>query len=217
MADMATIAGQKADVITVGDRTAAREDAIDLLGSHLESLPSRIQTIRRVALGMFRGLTFGLVLQPLGAAPDAYLEGTMMRQYTLSRDHHGPRAILNALDRLANDYESECARVRQDLAIREGQLRDYQARLGVPFAHESYLTQLLALRDQLRLGLSASATEHPNGDVPTVGALAAEIKALKAAHTIDASPKRTGSRAASAAESVTTRILERKGAGSSGD
>ena len=38
---------------------------------------------------------------------------------TLSRDHHGPRAVLNALERLADGYGSECDRVRQDLAIAE--------------------------------------------------------------------------------------------------
>ena len=38
---------------------------------------------------------------------------------TLSRDHQGPRAVLNALERLAGGYGSECDRVRQDLAIAE--------------------------------------------------------------------------------------------------
>ena len=76
---------------------------------------------------------------------------------TLSRDHHGPRAVLNALERLANAYGSECARVKQDLSIAESQLRDYQARLGKPFLHDAYLTELTSLRDQLKAGLSATA------------------------------------------------------------
>jgi hypothetical protein len=44
----------------------------------------------------------------------------------LSREHQGPRAVLNALERLATAYGSDCDRVRQDLGIAESQLRDYQ-------------------------------------------------------------------------------------------
>ena len=64
---------------------------------------------------------------------------------TLSREHQGPRAVLNALERLAGGYGSECDRVRQDLAIAESQLRDYQARLGKPFLHDAYLSELTSL------------------------------------------------------------------------
>ena len=38
--------------------------------------------------------------------------------------------MLNALDRLAGNYESQRNQARQELSIAEGQLRDYQARLG---------------------------------------------------------------------------------------
>ena len=63
----------------------------------------------------------------------------------LSREHHGPRAVLNALDRLAGGYEPRCDTARQDLAIAEAQLRDYQARLGKPFPHDAYLAELTGL------------------------------------------------------------------------
>jgi len=56
----------------------------------------------------------------------------------LSRDHHGPRAVLNALDRLASADGSEVAGNRQELTIAESQLRDYQA-------------QMLSLRRQSRI------------------------------------------------------------------
>ncbi len=39
----------------------------------------------------------------------------------------------------------------------ESQLRDYQARLGKPFPHDTYLAELTGLRDQLKAGLSATA------------------------------------------------------------
>src|SRR4029077_829002 len=109
------------------------------------------------------GLRFGLVLHPQ-FPPDVYLEGAITRRDTLSRDHHGPRAVLNALERLANAYGSECLRVRQDMAIAESQLRDYQVRLGKPFLHETYFSELTSMRDQLKPGLSSTA--HESGSEP---------------------------------------------------
>jgi hypothetical protein len=90
----------------------------------------------RIALGTYRGLRFGLVLHSQ-FPPDVYLEGSTTRQTTLSREHQGPRAVLNAVERLANAHGSECDRVQQDLSIAEAQLRDYQARLGKPFLHDA--------------------------------------------------------------------------------
>ena len=106
--------------------------------------PRNVRETTRVPLGTYRGLRFGMVLHPQ-FPPDVYLEGAINRQSTLSRDHQGPRAVLNALERLASAYGSECVRVRQDLAIAESQLRDYQARLGKPFLHDAYLSELTSL------------------------------------------------------------------------
>jgi hypothetical protein len=117
--------------------------------------------------------------------------------------------VLNALDRLAGSYGPDCASVRQELAIAEGQLRDYEARLGAPFAHASYLAALTALRDQLKAGLSGAAPEAGAAPLPTVSELAERIKALKGAHTIEALPERAGTRRAEAEEPVTTRIRRR--------
>lgn len=75
------------------------------------------------------------------------------------RGHQEPRAVLNALNRLANAYGPESARDRQDLSIAEAQLRDYQAWLGEPFLHDAYLSELTGLSDQLKAGLSAAAHE----------------------------------------------------------
>ena len=65
--------------------------------------------------------------------PDVYLQGPITRQSWSLRQHQGPRAILNAVERLANTYGPDCGRARQDLSIAEAQLRDCQARLGKPF------------------------------------------------------------------------------------
>jgi hypothetical protein len=59
-------------------------------------------------------------------------------------------ALLNAVDRLIEGYEAERERIRRDLALAQGQLRDYQARLGGGFAHEAYLkAQRLRMSDEI--------------------------------------------------------------------
>jgi hypothetical protein len=178
------------------------------LGIELDSLPRNVRETRRVPLGIYRGVRFGIVLSP-NFAPDVYLEGATTRQSMLSRDHHGPRAFLNALERLANTYSFECDRVRQDLGIAESQLRDYQARLGKPFVHDAYLSELTALRDELKAGLSGKNPELGIEPRPKVSELAERIKELKAGHTVEATPQRVGRNHSTAEEPVTTRIRRR--------
>ena len=84
--------------------------------------------------------------------------------------------MLNALERLANGYGSECVRVRQDLVIAESQLRDYRERLGQPFAYEGYLTELTALRDQLKAALSGVNTDSEADDGPSTFGLAEKMR-----------------------------------------
>ncbi len=156
-------------------------------------------------LGIYRSLRFGLILHPQ-FPPDVYLEGAMTRQSGLSREHQGPRAVLNALERLAGGYGPECLRVRQDIGIAESQLRDYQAQLGKPFTLDAYLSELTALRDQLRAGLSGAAYQSDKEEGPSVSELAEKIKALKAAHTIEATPQRIRQKHSTAEEPITARI-----------
>ncbi len=112
-----------------------------------------------------------------------------MRLTSLSREHQGPRAVLNAVERLVGGYGPETNRVGEDLALAESQLRDYQAQLGVNFAHENYLAELTELRDQLRAGLSGREPEAEKGGL-TIAELAGQIRTLKASQTIDATPQR---------------------------
>ena len=160
-------------------------------------------------LGIYRGLRFGLVLHPQ-FPPDVYLEGAVTRQSMLSRDHQGPRAVLNALERLANGYGSECVRVRQDLAIAESQLRDYHQRLDKPLQHEQYLSDLTDLRDRLKRSLSATAQQPEEGKEPRSSKLAGKIKALIASHSIEAAtPQRDRPKQSTAEEPITARIRRR--------
>jgi N12 class adenine-specific DNA methylase len=210
-ADMHTAAEHAADPLTIGNRACSGGDALALLGQSLDTLPPWVREARRVPLGVYRGLRFGLLLQPQHA-PELYLEGKATRQAMLSKEHHGPRAVLNALERLAGGYGPESTRVRQDLGVAEAQLRDYQARLGAPFVHEEYLTRLTELREQLRDGLSGKAAEPGSTPLPEVSELAERIKALKASETIEATPERTSPRRLAAEEPVTARIRRRAGA-----
>jgi hypothetical protein len=122
-----------------------------------------------------------------------------------------------AHERLATGYGSECVRVRQDLGVAESQLRDYRERLGKPFAHDAYLSELTSLRDQLKAGLSATAHDASDEDGPTVSELAARVKALKAANTIEATPQRVQRKHAAAEEPITARIRKRQEADSASD
>ncbi len=206
-ADMATVAAHATDPIIIGNRRTNHENVMHFLGASLDALPEHMTSLRRFELGIYRGLRFGIILHPM-FAPEIYLEGSITRQSMLSKDHPGPRAILNAVERLVNSYGSHCDTARQDLAIAEAQLRDYQSRLGVPFPHESYLSELAALRDQLKAGLS-HATPELDGAPMLVSEVAEKIKALKATHTVEATPQRTGKRTSSAEEPVTARIRRR--------
>jgi hypothetical protein len=113
--------------------------------------------------------------------------------------------VLNALERMSSGYERELATARRELEIAQGQLKDYQARTDLPFAHEAYYRELTDLRDRLKAGLSATP---PEGAEPPA-AIAERIKTLKAAHSIDATAERPQARLRSAAEAVTTRIRRR--------
>jgi len=208
-ADEATATAHTTDPITIGKHKLARDDVAAVLAKRLELLPSAVREPTRIPIGSYRGLTFGVIVNP-NLPPDVYLEGAMTRLSGLSRDHQGPRAVLNALERLATGYGSECVRVRQDLSIAESQLRDYQARLGKPFEHESYLSELTGLRDQLKAKLSASAHESGEDRGPSTSELADRIKALKAANTIEATPQRDRQKQTAAEEPVTARIRRRQ-------
>jgi N12 class adenine-specific DNA methylase len=206
--DEATATSHAGGLITVGNHAWPHEEALKLLAGRLDTLPRNASETTRVPLGIYRGLRFGLVLHPQ-FPPDVYLEGAITRQSGLSRDHQGPRAVLNALERLANGYGSECVRVRQDLAIAESQLRDYRERLDKPFLHERYLSDLTDLRDGLKRSLSATAQQAEEGKEPRSSKLATKIKALIASHSIEAAPQRDRPKQSTAEEPITARIRRR--------
>lgn len=208
-ADEATATQHASEPIRIGSHTLAREDVPAVLAKKLDSLPLAVRESTRVPIGTYRGLTFGVIVHP-NFPPDVYLEGAIARTSSLSKEHQGPRAVLNSLERIATGYAAETVRIRQDLSIAESQLRDYQARLGRPFMHEAYLSELTELRDQLKAKLSASGNESGEDRGPTTAELAERIKALKAANTIEAPPQRTERKQAAVEEPITARIRRRQ-------
>jgi hypothetical protein len=124
----------------------------------------------------------------------------MTRQDTVARDA-GPRAILNAFNRLADGHGAEIDKTKRDLEIAQAQLEGYKNRQGQAFAHGAYLTRLTELRDQLRIGLT--------GTGEGVAELAEEIKQLRAGQLVEASPVRTA-RKVVGEEPVGSRILRKE-------
>lgn len=206
--DEATAAAHAKDPITLVGRKYRPNDMIAALTGQLEGLPKSIRETTLAPVGVYRGLRFGMVLHPQ-FPPDIYLEGAITRKLMLSKDHQGPRAVMNALDRLATGYGTEVERTRQELSIAESQLRDYQARLGKPFLLDTFLSELTNLRDQLKTGLSASAQVQDEETKPSVAELAEKIKTLKASHNVEAAPQRVRQKQSTAEVPVTARIRRR--------
>lgn len=77
-ADEATVNAYAGDPVSIAGHAYAREDAAEVLGRQLDSLPREVRQERRISLGVFRGLRFGLVLHPQ-FSPEVYLEGVLVQ------------------------------------------------------------------------------------------------------------------------------------------
>ena len=208
-ADQATMAAHIDDLISFDNRTCLADDVLPHLDRLLESLPDRVSQSTRHLVGQYRGLMFGVLLHP-NFRPDVFLAGATTRTTSLSRDQAGPRAVLNALERLAGGYAQEHERVGQDLALAEGQLRDYDAHRGTPFVHERYLVELERIRDSLKDVLSGRHSANDGQVQPPVSDLVEQIKRLKSAHTVDGDQRRTvHERISTAEEPITSRVRRR--------
>ena len=131
-----------------------------------------------------------------------------MRTARLPSENAGPRAVLNALDRIADNYAKTREDAERDLALAEKQLQDYENREEVPFIHGQYVEILAETRDKLKDALSSSSP--PKEGNATMSELAQQIEQLKAAHTIDAEPRRPQQeRVATEEEPITIRARRR--------
>ncbi|WP_435019103.1 hypothetical protein TA3x_001101 [Tundrisphaera sp. TA3] len=187
--------------MAANDGTPSQEAVAKRMGQ----MPEKVSEAYRTRLGTYRGLECGLILHPLGGT-EVYLDGATRCRETLMRDNPGPRAVLNALARVADDYEDCCRRNRAEIALKEGQLHDYETRLGKAFEHEAYQSQLADLRDELKLALSEHA---PEGGRSTKE-IAEAIGKLRESVTVEAAPERVARKAARAEVPVTARIRARR-------
>ena len=203
--DQRTVAEHLHRPAQIGENQVLRADLVTALAKRMESLPETLLGTRRLPLGVYRGLRFGMVLHP-DFPMEVYLEGATLQQTALSRDSQGPRAVANALERLAGSYAAQIESAGQERQIAESQLRDYRARIGLPFSHEAYLERLTALRDRLKAALSGG----PEAEGMNAADIAAEVRAARSAESLEASPARSAPRRAAAEEPVSRRIL-RKG------
>ena len=198
---------KRVDGLTADMATMAACDAIpsqEAVAERLKRMPDKVSETFRTKLGIYRGLECGMMMHSLGGT-EVVLDGAVRCREQLLRDNPGPRAVLNALERLADGYGDDIRHLKAEIAVKDGQLKDYEKRLGAKFAHEDYQSQLADLRDKLKMGLSEDA---PDGGEPIVE-LAEQIKSLREANTLEAVPVRVGIRKAARAEPpVTTRIRE---------
>ena len=77
--DQATSQANADEPIAIGGRTPAREDVIDILAGRLDSLPPNVRHATRVALGIVRGLRFGIVVEP-PFPPSVFIDGKCFRK-----------------------------------------------------------------------------------------------------------------------------------------
>ena len=178
-ADMTTV--QRNDQFSVSGKPGSEA----ALGAALARLPQFTDQIRRFPLGTYHGLAFGIERHTGGAA-DVYLEGQAFRTAQLAKESQGPRAVMNALGRLASSYRERCEETGRELALARTQFHDYEARLGRPFGHAAYLDELTGLRDRLKVALSGTPVEGE----PSAEELAGQIKDRKASQQIEAAPAR---------------------------
>jgi N12 class adenine-specific DNA methylase len=164
----------------VGEVSCPRELMPQRIADRLESLPKSVYESRKMPLGFYQGMTFGVIMHPQYPL-DVYLEGAGLQMANLSREHQGPRAIFNAVERLVANMPAKLAKLAQDRDAMENQLRDYQARLGKGFPLLEYQNELTELRDRLKLSLSSSGESKTENSPPaeTSQEIAARIRLLR--------------------------------------
>ena len=63
-ADRDTARAQANGPVTIANRSYDQQDVINVLGKALNSIPEQARETKRVPIGIYRGLRFGLVIHP---------------------------------------------------------------------------------------------------------------------------------------------------------
>lgn len=195
--------------IRIGNRPVLREDVPEVLQQALDAMPLDVAATMKIPIGQYRGLNFGVYLNP-GRNADVYLEGAQTRICSTSSQLPGHRAVNNALERIVNGYSFDIERLNGDIAIASSQLRDYESRIGKAFDAEAYFSELTELRNHLWAALSDRPPSAEAGENIPTPELVTRIKSLRAANTETSAAVRSERRTVAAEEPVTVRIRRRR-------
>jgi N12 class adenine-specific DNA methylase len=187
-ADHETAKANRGAPVVVGGVECRPEEAFSALGEALKDVRWEVFETRRATLGRMRGFRFGIITRR-AFSPEVFIEGEGTRVVPLSREARGPRAVLNALDRLFDGFDGSIGEIQRELALAEAKLKDYQARLDAPFPHERYVEELMMLRDELEASLSAPAQNGGEGPkARTPSELSDLILSLRESNKVEAAP-----------------------------
>lgn len=204
--DIDTLIANRNNPIKIDGQSLLSDQINAALMVRLERLPEKVPDQRRFYLGEIQGLKFGIVQFPHGSC-DVFVEGATTRMEPLSNDHQGPRAVLNAANRLINSFEDQHQRTVASIELAKQQHHDYQQRVGIPFELDEYVKELSQLRNSLKLALSDRPSEPTTAPLLTVAEITAKIKSLRSSHTSDETPKRnTEVQVSTSEEPIVTRL-----------
>jgi N12 class adenine-specific DNA methylase len=206
-ADRQTIVEHEDQCFEFAGRVYGKHEGFEVLAKKLEQLPGYVMQQTKVPLGKFNGLEFGVVLDS-HYPPVVYVQGECLRRDTLSRDHQGPRAVMNALERLRNSYRVEMQTAEQELLLKQRQFQDYDARLGQSFAAARYVQQLTALRDQLKAKLSKKESGDADPAEKPTHELIEAYQAMKAGQQAEIIPLRPKSAEKTLELPIASRVRE---------
>ncbi|TWT51733.1 hypothetical protein KOR42_34200 [Thalassoglobus neptunius] len=212
--DETTINAHQSDGISFDGRSSHPDDLVKALDSRIQRTPAHVSSRTQRLIGEFRGLAFGIVLYPY-SRPEVYLQGKCSRTRTLSNDNAGPRAVLNALTRLADGYGEQIEKLIRDRSLAEQQLQDYAGSSDKPFEHGNYMQQLRETRDKLKQALAGYLPEDATESLATEE-LANRIQQLLSQASVEPKHAETERRpnaqfSPSSEEPITARIRRRLG------
>ncbi|MEZ6104461.1 MAG: DEAD/DEAH box helicase family protein [Pirellulaceae bacterium] len=206
--DFQTAQSQIGVPMRIAGRDVPREDQQTQLAKVLELLPAHVSTMREFPLGEIQGLSFGIALHPY-SLPDVFVRGAGVRFAPLSREHQGPRAVLNAVHRLVSSLDQQLESTHLELTLARQQLSDYQHRVGSRFEQDESLTQLSNLRDRLKLALARKVEDGQDPHCVT-SELARDIRTMLDSKVGSDAVMRPNSNATILAEEPVTMQLRRR-------
>lgn len=111
--DQQRVSGWKDQPLMIGGREYAPDEAMTPLARVLETVPA--VSDRKFPVGKYRGLSFGVEYR--WDTLDVYLLGEAECRTQLSKGAHGARAVMNALQRIANAYAERIGTATKELEL----------------------------------------------------------------------------------------------------